>query len=125
MATWTVHTWDGSAWNSDGTINRPNDVVTEEVVSNQTRLTLSNGDDAYMTPETYAVKNRISIQWFYKSTTLKDKVIAYMNAHSYVKITTHISGKTFIGRFISCRPTWLVGQDPDKWDIDATMEIME
>ena len=125
MGTWNVHKWESSAWVADGTINRPNEALTEEFVSNQQRVLLSNGEDAYMTPETYLVKNGITFQWYWTSTTLKDKIIAYITDHTYLKLTTHISGKTFIGRFVSCRPEWMVGQDPDKWSVTADFEIME
>lgn len=123
---WNLYTWNTGTlqWDNEGTLIRPNEALTEETISNQQRTILANGDDAYMTPETYYTINAITFTWYLQSSTLKTQIETFIKNHEYIKITTHTS-TVYIGRFLSIRPTWLTGQSPDKYDLECIFEIQE
>lgn len=127
MAGWNIYVWNNSTltWDSDGTIDRPNDTLSQDRLSNQQKILLADGSPAYVVPETYVDKQSITLVWFYKLIDLKSQIESYMNDHDYIKIETHVSGIQFIGRFIQFSPIWLTGISPDRWDITATFEVME
>jgi len=129
MATgWNIYVWnsDTLSWDLDGTLDRPNHDFSEgETVSTQQRVILENGSDAYMTPDTKYIRQPLQMSWDYKSQTLRDQILGYIEADSYLKIETHVAGIEYIGQFTDVQPLWLVGQYPNKWGLSAIFEVME
>lgn len=129
MSTWNIYKFNTGTlvFDADGTIPRPNTDLTIELISNQQKVQLDDGSYAYMTPEIKYSKQPIQLTWYMQDQDFKDQIEDYIVNDDYLKIVTHISGDlyTLIGRFTDWRPTWLVGQEPDRWDIEATFEVME
>lgn len=125
MGAWNISVWDGSSWDSDGTIPIPQLDMNEQVFSNQQKIILADGSKAFQSPEIKYSYEPLIFSWRYQDETVKNKITNYILDYDYLKVDTHISGKSFIGRFIEINPLWLVGQEPDAWHIDAIFEVME
>lgn len=127
MSEWAIYTWDdiNLEWDDDGTISRPNSDMSEIFESTQKRIMLADGSDAYVVPETKYAIMQIPMRWLYKSSTFKNKIVNYVKDYDYLKIVTHLAGVQWIGRFISVQTSWLVGQEPDIWEVNSVFEVME
>lgn len=125
---WAIYEWNSVTleWDSIGTISRPNESINAgELQSTQERIFLADGSDAYVTPETKYIPQAITFIWYSKDQDFKDQISTYITDDTYLKIQTHIEDISFIGQFINIQPIWVVGQNPDIWDINATFEVME
>lgn len=124
--TWNVFLYSsGGTWVADGTINRPNADLSVPILTTQQKIQLANGSKSFLTPEIKYVYDQIKFVWIADDSTIKDKIEAYIQNHDKVKIVTHYSGIEFIGRFTSITPIWLIGQEPDEWDIEAIFEMTD
>lgn len=121
---WSIYTWNGTIWVSDGTIPRPNSSMQIPMLSTQVRLQLMDGSDAYQSPETKSSKQSLVMNWVQQDHDFVEQLRGYIEDNEYLKIVTHISGEEYIGRFIAVTPTWLVGVE-DEFEIEATFEVME
>lgn len=126
---WDIYVYNTGTltWDADGTIPRPNSDLTVEMNITQQKVQLADGSYAYFAPETKYERLPIQFSWFHQDQDFKDQIEDYITNYDYLKIVTHIAGDqyTLIGRFVNWRPTWLVGVSPDRWDIEATFEVME
>lgn len=110
-------------WKPDGAIYRPNDIFVRTKVSNQSKTQRADGQNTYTIPTTKYIDENITFTWYYDDGTMKDKIETYIEDHQEVKIVDHNSVE-YIGRFISISPMWLVGEDENRYDIQAGFEIM-
>lgn len=128
MSTWNLYIFNTSTLefpvSASATIPRPNEDLIHETVSTQQRFKLADGSSAFFTPETKTEKLTITLIWQFQEYSLVQQIQEYMTDNEYIKIETHLSGLEFIGRFVSCSPTWLVGVE-DKFNIQANFEVME
>jgi hypothetical protein len=129
MSNWSIYKYNTGTltWDADGTIPHPNADLDVDMVSTQQKISLADGSFAYVSPETKFDRTPLSMTWIYQDQTFKDKLEAYMTNSDYLKIVTHLGSGyyTFIGKFISIKSKWLVGVEPDAFDIDAVFEIEE
>lgn len=122
--TWAVEIKDsGDLWTSDGTIYRPNDDLEIPQISTQQRVKAADGSDLFFIPETKYVYDPFVLKWFHDDGTTKTKLEGYVQAGEDLRITDH-NAATYIGRFIDLKVIWLTGQDPDRYDIEASFQIM-
>jgi hypothetical protein len=124
---WNIYIWNTNTltWDSDGTIDRPNEGLPLETVHNQQKFQLADGDSAFVTPEVTYLKQPIQMVFYYKDESFVTQLVDYLENNNYIKIETHVSGRNFIGRFTSVKPNWLTGENPDKYDVESIFEIME
>lgn len=122
--TWSIYTYDGSSWNSDTAIYRPNEDLSIGVSSTQTKVNLLDGSSGFVAPSTKIRKEALNFTWNYLSNSMKSQIEGYITNHTKVKIVAH-DATEFIGRFTSFQSIWLVGQDPDKYNYQATLELTE
>lgn len=125
MSNWSVYSWNGSSWISDGTIARPHANLTAPKESNMQIVQLQDGSEGSVCPETKSRFGDIQFYWSFDDKTIYDKIQGYIDNNTYIKILTHDSGIEYIGRFMSIRPAWLIGQEPDKWHIEVTFHQFE
>ncbi len=123
---WNIFTQSGVNWIADGTIYRPNSDLSLDLISTQSRIKLSNGSNAFITPETKYTKEILTFQWYeiLNSDSFKAKIENYVINQTYLKITDHLSND-YIGRFISVKRVWITGVAPDVFDLEAIFEQME
>ncbi len=123
-STWTIEEWNGSSWVSDGTIYRPNQNADITVTSNQKKMPLADGSNAYVLPEILYSKEPIT--FFYleipETDTFRSKLENYVINQDYVRITTHL-GETYTGRFLYAKRVWLTGTT-DTYDLEVSFERM-
>jgi len=122
---WDIYTFVDEDWEDDGTIPRPNEDLSTPIISNQAKFKLIDGSNAYITPPITTDNENLSFTWLNDDGTLKEKIEEYMIDNTLLKIETHVTGITFIGKFTRLNPIWLVGQEPDMWKLEATFERME
>jgi len=122
--TWGVELWSGTVWGSDGTIYRPNENLSIEIMGTQSKVALANGGNAFFTPETKYVPQDIVFQWFeiYPSDSFLNKIRDYVRNGSYLRITDHLSNP-YYGKFVTIRRVWLKSVD-DTFDIESTFQTM-
>jgi len=120
---WNVEIKSGGSWVSDSTIFRPNDSFALPKLSTQSKTSLADGSNAYVSPSTKYLDQPMNFTWYYDDGTTKTKIEGYIDNGTDVKVTDDL-GNLFIGRFISITPTRLFGQSEEKYDINATFEIM-
>jgi len=125
MSTWNLYTLNSSdVWVLDSTIPRPNEDLQAPIIHNQQERQLADGSFAFFTPETRATKDAISMSWLEQDKNFVDQLTRLIEDHEYIKIETHIPSYTYIGRFISMTPTWLVGRN-EVWNVNAIFKRME
>lgn len=124
-STWTVEKWVSSAWVSDGSIYRPNENLSYDLTSNQTKVKLADGSNAFILPETAYNKEPMTFTWIEIPNTdgLKTKINNYVINQDYLKITDHLF-EDLIGRFITIRAVLISGVE-NTYDIEAIFERME
>lgn len=76
-----------------------------------------------MTPATKQVGEPIRFIWYEDDGTIKAKIEGYIDSQNDVKFIDHNSVE-YIGRFVAVEPIWLVGVQPDTYDIIGTFEQM-
>jgi hypothetical protein len=123
MSTWAVEKKSGVSWVSDGTIARPQANLNKRTQSTQVRVQLADGSYGFIAPETTYNKETMNFFWKSNDGTEKDKVEAYVENQDDVRITDHLSN-VYKGRFVSVDAIWLVGYDPDAYDVTAIFELM-
>lgn len=122
---WTVsYQASGGLWVTDGNLPRPNANLNYETISTQTKVQLSDGSNAYITPEVKYLKSPMIFSWYFDDGTYKTKIENYMKNNEYLKITTHL-GVDLIGKFIGLKASHLVGESPDSYDLEAIFEVHE
>ena len=121
--TWTIAKYTGGTWVDDGTIYRPNEDFAIDIVSTQAKLRLANGSNAFVTPETFYIRDPLTFTWLelVYNDALIAKVENYIKNHDYLKITDHL-GDTYIGRFINLHQVWISGQ-ADSFDLQGIFEV--
>lgn len=126
MSSWNIYKFNNSTlvYDLDGTVPRSNEDIDLGLASNQQKFVLADGSLAFVTPETKAVKQPITLVWYLEDETFMNIILAYMNNNDYLKIVTH-TDITFIGRFIQCNGKWLTGQNGDIFELTTTFERME
>lgn len=126
MSNWSVSTYDINldTYTLTGTIPRPQEDLEEERIATEQEEILADGSQAFIAPETKTNKRPLVFRWFQQSQSLKDQLFDYMANYDYLKITTHLGGVEYIGRFTSVVPKWLVGIE-DSWDIQAIFTVEE
>lgn len=127
---WSIYVREsGSLYNADGSIPRPNADLALEKTSTATKVILSDGTVAFVSPSNHSNKNVMTFSWvkMVDSDGLKTKIDGYIDANDIVKIVTHVGGREFIGKFINCKAVWLVGQvdesGNDVYSIEASFEF--
>jgi hypothetical protein len=122
--TWTTYIKDSSgAWVLDTSLPRPNDVFRLPLTSTQVKVKLANGDNAFITPEVKSEKRTLSFTWLADDGTIKTQIETYINNQEDIKIIDH-NNNIYIGRFISIESNWVLGVEPDEYDITAILEQM-
>jgi len=121
--TWDVQIKTGGSWTSDSTIYRPNDSLGLGRLSTQSKTTLADGHEAFVTPETKYQEEDLTFIWYYDDGTVKSKIEGYITGGTDVKIIDHDNNE-YVGRFSRIDSTWLVGLDSDKYDIRAIFTRM-
>lgn len=123
-STWTVEIKDSAdSWTSDGSIYRPNEDLEIPQLSTQQKVKAADGSDIFFIPETKYVYDPILFKWLADDGTTKTKIEGYIQSAEDLRITDH-NTNTYIGRFIDIKVTWLTGQNPDMYDIEASFQIM-
>ena len=122
--TWDIYTYNTStsSWDSDGTIYRPNESMTIDVISTHQRAMMADGSNARIAPETRSNTDPLTLRWLEIDFDdgLKAKIKGYVDAFTKVKIVTHES-EELIGYFQYIRRIWLVGVD-DTEDLEAVLD---
>jgi len=121
-SSWTIQTKSGS-WGNNGTIYRPNENFSLIKTSTQKKVSLANGDNAYVTPSIKYLNEVLSMTWFYDDGTTKNQIEGYITNQTDLKIIDH-NANEYVGRFISIEAVLLVGEEPDMYDVKATFERM-
>jgi hypothetical protein len=122
MSTWNISLWQsGSTYVSDGTIPRPNENLETTRLSTMQKVTLANGDNAFITPETKYIKQPFSMFFADTTSTFRTQIENYISNGDKVKITTH-TGEIFTGKFLDMKRVWFVGVSPDEYDVNVTFE---
>jgi len=122
--TWSIYIYSGGSWVADGSIYVPNDTLTLGLTSTHNKIVLADGDEAFITPETKYNKNPVTFIWYDDDGTMKSKIEGYVQNNTKVKIVDSNS-EEHIGRFKQIRARWLVGESPDKYDIEADFDYEE
>jgi len=122
-SSWTVYSKATGSWVADGSIYRPNDDVELKKNTTQVAVQLADGDEGFVTPTTKYLNEPIILKWYQDDGTVKTKVEGYLENGTPVKIVDH-NAVSYVGKFTSISPTWLVGYDGDYYDIEATFKIM-
>ncbi len=122
---WNVSTWDGSAWNADGTIYRTNSDLELGRTSNQVKVRLADGTEGRITPNTKFVRDPTNFTWLEIdfSDGLKTKIQGYITNHTKIKIVTQKS-EEIIGYFLNIRRVWISGVE-DTEDLEASFDRSE
>jgi hypothetical protein len=124
---WVVYVREsGNVYTGDSYIPRPNENLEMQTVSMQQKVPLADGSYGYSTPETVSNKESLNFKWLLEddNTGLDTLIQAYITSEDFLKIATHVNGRDFYGKFISVKSTWLVGYEPDTYEIEATFERM-
>jgi len=122
---WSVYTREsGETWVVDGTIPAPNEDLSLPIISTQIKSKTADGDNLFITPSTKYVKEQMEFIWLGDDGTIKDTVSLYIQNGTHLKITDS-NGNSYIGKFISIEPIWLVGISPDEYTVRAVFEIMD
>ena len=122
---WDIYLWQsGDTYTNDGTVPRPNQDIETTIISTQSKVRLTNGSNAFISPETKRVKEMFSIFWAETTSALRTKIITYMENGDKVKIITH-TAEEFIGRFVEMKRVWFTGMSPDSYDINVSFEQTE
>lgn len=121
--TWVVYKIIGMTWTLDGTIYRPNDSMTLQKVATQSRVQLSDGSKAYVTPSIKYLNDQLTFIWYFDDGTTKTKIENYVNNQTDLQIVDHNS-VGYYGRFISVSSALAVGMAPDTFDVQAVFERM-
>lgn len=123
--TWNIEKKSGVSYVSDGTIYRPNENLSVDLTSTQTKIQLADGSNAFVIPEIAYNKDPLRFVWLSieQSDTFRTKIENYIINSDYLRITTHLS-ETLIGKFTYIRRVWLTGE-ADVYDLEAGFERME
>jgi len=122
MSTWSVYVeGSGTSWDWDYELQRPNENLETQVVSNSTKTRLANGSPAFMNLETKWYTEQITFTFLMLDISVVNKIDAYIKADTIVKIVTH-TGEEFEGRFMSRNRVWLTGVSPDSYDMQVTFQ---
>ena len=127
MSTWSLFVEEsGGDFPSGATsvVPRPNEDLDVGKMSTQVAVQLADGSVGYITPETKSSKADLTFVWVMKDEDFLDEIEGYIDNHDYIKIITH-TGKEYIGRFSSVVGRWLVGEDPDEFQITSTFVRMD
>lgn len=125
MSTWNIELWQsGNTYVDDSTIQRPNANLETQRVSNMQKVKVADGSNAFMTPETKFVKEPFTMFFAETTSAFRSKIENYITNGDKVRITTHNS-ETFVGKFINMSRIWLVGTNPDSFDLQVTFEQTE
>lgn len=122
-STWSIYKKLGDYWSPDGTFYRPNDVFITTQLSTQSKTQRADGGNTYTTPSTKYIYENLTFAWFYDDGTMRNKIDNYIESHDEIKIVDHSSNE-YTGRFIATTPNWLVGESPDKYDLQVVFERM-
>ncbi len=133
---WKIYTYEqtsgaasGSWVESTSALKRPNATLSTDAVSTLTELVLANGEKAYISPEVSQMYGPVSFVWSNDDGTLKDLFESYQKEKSKIKITTHLTGTSFIGYLTNVNADWLAGiltpEGDDMYDVSITMSISE
>ena len=123
---WDVYVREsGDLYTYNNGILRPNDSMELPTISTSTTVTLVDGSRGHITPETKSNKEAITFIWYLVDDSIITQIEDYINNDEYLKIVTHVSGREFIGKFTSIKPKWLVGEEPDLYDVEAIFERYE
>jgi hypothetical protein len=125
MSYWSVYV-QGSAlsWDWDYDLQRPNENLETQKLTNATRVKLADGSSGFYAPETKSYKEQFTMTFLAVDATVVTKIDAYIDANEKVKIVTH-TGETFIGKFVSRSRVWLTGVSPDSYDIQVGFQPYE
>ena len=120
--TWDIYTStnNGSSWDADETIYRPNESLTLGLTSTLQAVNLANGDVGFLTPETKYNRDYLTLRWLAldEGDTLISKIENYVINQNYCKFVDHNTNE-YIGKFSASRRVWLSGVD-DSYDLEAT-----
>jgi hypothetical protein len=119
MSNWDLYKEaSGGGWEAEDGLPRPQQDVTIGRVSNMQVIPLADGTMGFYTPETASSKPDLQFSWFVRDETFSDRIQNYIDNNDYIKIVTH-TGKIYLGRFASVSPVWLVGREPDEFEVTA------
>lgn len=126
MSVWQIETYNEgtSEWEDAGSIPRPNDNMSEPLDSNLIEAKLTDGSSGYVIPSVKFQAKEIQMAWVYQSKSFKEQLEDLIKNTRIIRITTHVAGKYLIGRFTQIDPPWLVGRDPQDYNITATFKPM-
>jgi len=111
------------SWSANSTIYRPNSALNIGMNSTQTKGQLADGNNVYITPSIKYVKDPLNFIWYYDDGTIRAQVQGYIESQSDLRITDH-NGTIYYGRFTNIMVNWGVGEDSNRYDLQATYEIM-
>ncbi len=120
---WGIEKKVAGSFTSDGTIFRPNNDFPIEIVSTQQTINLSDGSNAFVTPQTKFIDLPLTFTWLWEDGTTKTQVEGYITNQDDLRITDH-DGNLYIGRFVNINSIQIVGQDPDRYNISALFQPM-
>lgn len=121
---WTLYTFEsGDTWveDTDG-LPRPNSDMPLRLISTQQRVILADGSKGTVRPETKYISEQLPFSWSDQTYTFLTQIQAYLKNDTRLKIVTHLSGEEFTGKFVSIDPPWLIGENPDRFNITAQFE---
>ena len=123
---WTIQKLVGASYQADGNLYAPNESMSDDLVSTQSKTGLADGSNTYMLPSTKYNKEALKFVWLevpLSDVAFKNKISNYVMNADYLKITDSLAN-TYIGRFTYVRRIWILGV-ADTWDLEAGFERME
>lgn len=126
--TWSVSLYTGGGlYVSASSIKRPNAVeFSEPFESTSTSQRLVDGSLTYTQPETTYNLGAITFNWkLRKTSTLGTRIENYIKSGSGLKLTTHVTGKSFIGKFTRFLRTWRLSGASQYYDLEVEFQQYE
>jgi hypothetical protein len=123
MSTWSIaYEQSSGLWANDTAIPRPNDDIETQYISTQVKIRLASGSDGYVIPQNKRATESFTMLFKNTTSAFRTQIQGYMYDGDTVRIITH-TGEQFIGRFINMSRVWVVGTEPDEFDVTVTFEL--
>jgi len=122
--TWNLDKWSGSQWVAETAMYRPNENLSIDRLSTQTKVVLADGSVSFITPETKFAREPLTMQFLLidNSDGFWGRMEDYVENNDYLRITDHL-GNFITGKFISIKRVWLAGVD-DQYDLEIVFEVI-
>jgi len=121
--TWNVSKWNGTSWDAELPMYRPNENLAIERISTQNKIVLADGSKAYFIPETKYSKEPMTMQFFEidNDDAFWGRMEDYVENNDYLKIIDHLGTET-TGKFVSIKRVWLTSVE-DTYDLELVFEV--